>query len=257
MATSLFNKIIYGPVHSRRLGVSLGVNLLPVDAKTCTFNCLYCECGLNTALNSSLPTPEEVKEQLCVTLARIANEGKTLDVITFAGNGEPTMHPDFEEIIDETITLRNTSYPKMKISVLSNSTLIHKPKIFSALNKVDYNILKMDSAIDSTIKLLNQPASASFSRNWLVEHLKKFNGNLIIQTLFLRGTVKDQVIDNTTEEEISAWIAALKEIKPKQVMVYSIDRDTPVNTLEKVTEKELFIIAEKVKKLNIPVIVTA
>jgi len=244
----LFDQIIFGPIHSRRLGLSLGVNLLPVDAKICSFNCIYCECGFNTTIQDfPFPTRAQVSQILSAKLQQMKTEGEIPDVITFAGNGEPTLHPDFEGIIDDTIELRNKFCPTAKVSVLSNSTRIHKPHIFNALNKVDNNILKFDSAIDRTMKLIDQPVGKQISVEWLIEQLKKFDGKLIIQTMFLRGKYQGEIIDNTTDEEINAWLNALKVIRPQQIMIYSLDRDTPVQELQKVSVEELNIIAEKAR----------
>lgn len=244
----LFDQIIFGPIHSRRLGLSLGVNLLPVDAKICSFNCIYCECGFNTTIQDfPFPTRAQVSEILSAKLQQMNTEGEIPDVITFAGNGEPTLHPDFEGIIDDTIELRNKFCPTAKVSVLSNSTRVHKAHIFSALNKVDNNILKFDSAIDRTMKLIDQPVGKQISIKWLIEQLKKFDGKLIIQTMFLRGKYQGESIDNTTDEEITAWLNALEIIRPQQIMIYSLDRDTPVQQLQKVYVEELNIIAEKAR----------
>ncbi|MDD3078714.1 MAG: radical SAM protein [Paludibacter sp.] len=244
----LFDQVIFGPIHSRRLGLSLGVNLLPIDAKICSFNCIYCECGFNTTMQEfSMPTRDQVRDILSEKLKQMSSEGKTPDVITFAGNGEPTLHPDFEGIIDDTIELRDILCPSAKVSVLSNSTRIHKPHVFSALKKVDNNILKFDSAIDHTMRLIDQPLGKHINVEWLVEHLKKFEGKLIIQTMFLKGEYHGEKIDNTTDEEINAWIDALQQIRPYQIMIYSLDRDTPVQNLQKVPVTELKRIAEKVR----------
>jgi len=251
---NLFDQVIFGPIHSRRLGLSLGVNLLPVDAKICSFNCIYCECGFNTTMQEfNFPTRSEVREILARKLGEMVEAGEIPNVITFAGNGEPTLHPDFEGIIDDTITLRNELCPTAKVSVLSNSTRIHKPHIFSALKKVDNNILKFDSAIDRTMKLMDQPVGKQIDVAWLVNQLQKFEGNLIIQTMFLRGEYQGERIDNTTDTEINAWIDALQKIQPKQVMIYSLDRTTPVQQLEKVSVEELKQIAEKVKSAGFEV----
>lgn len=252
----LFDQIIFGPIHSRRLGLSLGVNLLPVDAKICSFNCIYCECGFNTTIQDfPFPTRAQVSEILSAKLQQMKTEGEIPDVITFAGNGEPTLHPDFEGIIDDTIELRNNFCPTAKVSVLSNSTRIHKPHIFNALNKVDNNILKFDSAIDRTMKLIDQPVGKQISVAWLIEQLKKFDGKLIIQTMFLRGKYLGEIIDNTTDEEITAWLNALEVIRPQQIMIYSLDRDTPVQQLQKVNVEELNIIAEKARSRGFDVAV--
>lgn len=244
----LFDQVIFGPIRSRRLGLSLGVNLLPIDAKICSFNCVYCECGFNTTMQESpIPTREQVRLTLDAKLQQMVAAGEIPDVITFAGNGEPTLHAEFEGIIDDTIALRDRYCPSAKVSVLSNSTRIHKPHVFAALNKVDNNILKFDSAIDRTMKLMDQPVGKHIDVDWLVEHLQQFNGNLIIQTMFLRGEVKGEPIDNTTDEEVEAWLAALKKIRPRQVMLYSLDREAPTQTLKKVEVAELQRIADKVK----------
>lgn len=252
----LFDNIIFGPVKSRRLGVSLGVNLLPVDAKICSFDCIYCECGFNTTMQESpLPTREQVYVTLEAKLQEMVAANELPDVITFAGNGEPTLHAQFEGIIDDTITLRDRYCPEAKVSVLSNSTRMHKPAIFRALQRVDNNILKFDSAIDKTVQRLDRPAGKQFSVEWQLEQFKKFNGNLIIQTLFLRGRLADGIIDNTTEEEVSAWLEALQIIRPKQVMIYSIDRETPTKGLEKVSLETLKQIAERARAVGFEVMV--
>lgn len=252
----LFDNIIFGPVKSRRLGVSLGVNLLPVDAKICSFDCIYCECGFNTTMQESpLPTREQVYVTLEAKLQEMAAANELPDVITFAGNGEPTLHAQFEGIIDDTIVLRDRYCPQAKVSVLSNSTRMHKPAIFRALQRVDNNILKFDSAIDKTVQRLDRPVAKLFSVEWQLQQFKKFDGNLIIQTLFLRGKLTDGIIDNTTEEEVTAWLEALKVIHPKQVMIYSIDRETPTKELEKVPVETLQEIAERARAVGLEVMV--
>jgi len=257
MATFLFDEIIFGPVHSRRLGISLGINLLFLDAKFCNFNCIYCECGWtnNKLAKKDFHSRETVAQALENKLKEMAEQNQLPDVITFAGNGEPTLHPDFEAIINDTINIRNKIAPQCKIAVLSNATMLHRKSVFNALNRIDNNILKLDSAIESTVKLINQPLG-TFSINELKEHFKKFDSNFIIQTMFLRGIVNGTEIDNTTEEEVNAWLEIIKETKPKQVMLYSISRDTPLKDLQKVNEDTLNNIAEKVKQLGIDTLVT-
>ena len=229
--TALYNNIIFGPIRSRRLGLSLGVNLLPIESKLCSFDCIYCECGWNDEHPGKrrFNAREDVAQMLDETLARMVAEGTPPDVITFAGNGEPTMHPDFENIINDTIALRDKHCPNAKVSVLSNATQIHREDVRRALLRVDNNILKLDS----------------------VELLKSFAGELIVQTMFLRGEYLGQRVDNTTTEEVEAWLRLIEEIKPKQVMVYSLDRDTPCKTLEKVEKDELREIAARVEALGI------
>jgi len=254
MPTFLFDKIIFGPVKSRRLGVSLGVNLLPLTRKVCNFDCIYCECGWtrNTGIiGEKLPSRMEVYEALEIKLKSMKEKQQTPDVITYAGNGEPTLHPEFPGIIDDSIKLRNKYFPGTKIAVLSNSTAITKPKIRKALLKIDSNILKLDSAFDLTLKIHNQPR-VNLKVEELIRELKQFKGRLIIQTLFLRGTYKGKKIDNTVPEEINAWLKAIEKIKPSEVMIYTISRDTPEGgDLAKVPLAELNRIAALVNKLGI------
>ena len=248
MSTFLFDQTIFGPVISRRLGISLGINLLPNDSKLCSFDCIYCECGWNPEKGTAkaiLPTRIEVKRLLRVKLSEMKDEGELPDVITFAGNGEPTLHPDFAVIIDDTLLIRNELCPGARIAVLSNSTMLHKPKVVEALKKVDDNILKLDSGFVETIRLLDQPVGR-FDLPSVVNNLKQFDGQLIIQTMFIRGNFKGNIIDNTTEPELKAWIAILQQIRPRQVMIYTIARDTPANDLWKVSTEELETIAAQV-----------
>ncbi|HOG36868.1 MAG TPA: radical SAM protein [Paludibacteraceae bacterium] len=248
----LFESVIFGPIKSRRLGISLGVNLLPATAKVCSFNCIYCECGFNfTDPKAHLPSLKELETQLEQTLERMVADNKKLDSITFAGNGEPTMHPQFAAIIDATIRLRNRYYPQTKISVLSNATMLHRPAVVVALNKVDNNILKLDSVIDATVKLINQPVNPKFDITKIIEQQRQFNGNLIVQSLFLKGTYRGQTVDNTTEKEVSAWLNAIDYIRPKLVEIYSLDRIPPISTLQKIDSAVLQQIADRVEKLGI------
>lgn len=258
MSTILFDEIAFGPIHSRRLGISLGINLLPYDGKVCSFDCIYCECGYNKdrRTKSPLPSRENVKLALEHKLQALEKENIVLDVITFAGNGEPTLHPQFSEIIDDTIKLRDQYVPKAKISVLSNAMHIGKENVFDALKKVENNILKLDSAILDTVKLIDCPASPSYTIEKQVELFKKFDGNFILQTMFLKGEHNGKIVNNTTDEEISAWIAIVKETKPQEVMIYTVDRETPEKNLEKVSLEKLKEIAEKVEALGIKTIVS-
>jgi len=256
MATFLFDKIVFGPVKSRRLGISLGINLLPVDAKLCSFDCVYCECGLlSKGAKVKLPSVDEVKAALHQKLSEMSLEGLEPDVITFAGNGEPTIHPDFAEIVEDTIALRNSFFPKAKISVLSNATMLNNKDVFEALKKVDNNLLKLDSGIDATMQLIDNPVNKNITVEKVIATLKKFNGNFILQTMFLRGSVNGIPVDNTTDVELEAWIKAVKEVAPKQIMIYSLDREAPFKTLRKVDQNELNKIAERVRKEGFEVLV--
>jgi wyosine [tRNA(Phe)-imidazoG37] synthetase (radical SAM superfamily) len=255
MSTFLFDEIIFGPVRSRRLGVSLGINLLPTTRKICNFNCLYCECGWTRQSEAEpyhLPSRRDVYDALDQKLSSMRAEGLKPDVITYAGNGEPTIHPDFPGIIDDSIILRNRYFPEARIAVLSNATRISNKAIKDALMKIDQNILKLDSAIDATIALHNQP-SGKINAGELIRQLAEFNGKLIIQTLFLRGKYMGREVDNTTREELEAWLDALKVIRPSEVMIYTISRDTPPEggELNKVPAAELREIAKMVEDLGI------
>lgn len=249
MATFLFDQTIFGPVISRRLGISLGINLLPVDSKLCSFDCIYCECGWNPERKNNravLPARDVVRSLLQQKLLEMAEDSELPDVITFAGNGEPTLHPDFSGIIEDTLQLRDEISPKSRIAVLSNSTTLHKPRVVEALKKVDDNILKLDSGILETIILLNKP-EGRLDLDKLVRQLKQFNGAVIIQTMFLRGTFNGAEVDNTTDFEVEKWIGLLKEIQPLMVMIYSIARDTPAENLYGVPLAELEGIASRVE----------
>jgi len=260
MATFLFDKIVFGPVYSRRLGVSLGINLLPPGRKICTFSCLYCECGHTRKtgiLNEKMPDRESVRQSLFFRLEEMAAFDQHPDVITFAGNGEPTLHPDFPGIIDDTIEVRDTFFPDAGIAVLSNSTTLGDEKIRKALMKTSHRILKLDSAFDSTIRALNQPRIDITARQ-IIDNMKLFKGDLIVQTMFIRGQAGGILIDNTTGEEITAWLDAIKEINPAEVQIYTISRDAPEgNDLSKVPPDELEIIAARVKELGIKTQVSA
>lgn len=251
----LFSSIIYGPIRSRRLGVSLGVNLMPTDAKLCTFDCVYCECGWNQPVSHpQLPTREEVRESLHSQLSIL---NSPLDVITFSGNGEPTLHPEFLGIIQDTCALRDQYCPGAKISVLSNSTQLFREDVVEALRICDNRILKLDSAITSTMRLIDKPVNPSLTVEQIVERLSVFNGDFTLQTCFLTGEYEGRIIDNTTPEELAAWYRAVDYLHPKQVMIYVIDRATPLKTLSKIPLDKMNEIAAPLREKGIEVIVSA
>lgn len=258
MQTVLFHSTIFGPIHSRRLGTSLGVNLSPDDGKVCSFDCLYCEAGFNAQGpgTTGLPSRERVSQLLEEKLRAMKEAGDNLDVITFSGNGEPTLHPDFAGVIDDTIALRNKYFPNVKISVLSNSTRLDNSKVCDALRKVDNNILKLDSAITDTMRLIDRPTSPGFTSEKVIEQLADFGGDCIVQTMILRGSHNGKPVDNSTDEEVDALIEAYRKIKPAEVMLYSIDRKTPEEALVKVEKEELERIAERIRQAGIPVLVS-
>jgi wyosine [tRNA(Phe)-imidazoG37] synthetase (radical SAM superfamily) len=258
MSTLLFDEIVYGPVKSRRLGVSLGINLSPADGKRCTFNCIYCECGLNEERRTKTPAPSrgEVKQALTKKLVEMTAMGLCPDVITFSGNGEPTMHPDFAGVIDDTLEIRDKLCPAAKVAVLSNSTVLHKEEVMQALGKADENLMKLDAASNDLIGQIDQPAIHDFTAEKLIEQLCRFNGKLIIQTIFLKGEHNGVFIDNTCDEDVAQWIEALKKIRPQKVMIYTLSRETPVKTLQKASPETLEQIAEKVRQAGFEVSVS-
>ena len=262
MSTIIYPSPIFGPVHSRRLGISLGINLMPADGKVCSFDCIYCECGFNADHRPILPRPtrEEVADKLEQTLRGMKAEGQLPDVLTFAGNGEPTCHPHFAEIINDTIRLRNQYCPKAKVCVLSNSTMIHRQQVHDALMLVDDNILKLDTVSPTYINKVDRP-NGQYDVSTIIERMKAFNGHIIIQTMFMRGSArvkgedggwKEESVDNTTEEYVIPWLDAVRQIKPQQVMVYTIDRETPARGLEKASREQLDAIRDCVIAAGIP-----
>ena len=282
MSTIIYPSPVFGPVHSRRLGISLGINLLPADGKVCSFDCIYCECGFNEDQRPTLPLPtrEEVAAKLEEKLQQMTAEGQLPDVLTFAGNGEPTCHPHFPEIIDDVIRLRDQYCPKAKVSVLSNSTMIHRQAVHDALMRVDNNILKLDTVDPIYINKVDHP-NGTYDVNLIIDRMKAFNGHIIIQTMFMRGEVRNQEtgvrsqesgdrrqesgdrsqetgvrsresVDNTGEEYVGPWLEAVKAIKPQQVMIYTIDRETPTQGLLKATHEQLDAIRDRVIAAGIP-----
>lgn len=260
MQTVLFNSTIFGPIHSRRLGSSLGINLSPDDGKICSFDCLYCEAGYNSQGigTTGFPSREKVKTLLREKLSEIKKVGESLDVITFSGNGEPTLHPDFGGIIDDTIEARNEFFPDVKISVLTNSTRLENAEVAEALMKIDNPILKLDSAINSTIALLDRPSSSTFTSEKIIPLLSRFGSKAIIQTLLTQGEHNGEKVDNTSTSEINALIEAYRQIAPGSIMLYTIDRPTPEKTLRRIRAEQLQKIAERItSETGIPVQVSA
>jgi len=236
----LFNEIAYGPIHSRRLGTSLGIELMPLEHKLCTFNCVYCECGWNEPVSHpQLPTREQVRAALETRL----KEGLELDVITFSGNGEPTLHPEFLGIIEDTIALRDQYCPKAKVSVLSNSTQLGRPDVVQALRLCDNRILKLDAGTDTMMRRIDLPVNEQLTAETIIGWLQQFDGDFTLQTCFLRGEHNGEVIDNTTPEELNAWYQAVDRLHPKQIMIYVIDRKTPEEHLSKIPREEMESIA--------------
>lgn len=231
-----FDDIVFGPIFSRRLGSSLGVNILPSKGKLCNFDCIYCECGWNKdgIAERKFPLLEDVKEALEEKMSKAASEGVPVDSITFSGNGEPTMHPDFPQIIDATLKCRDKYFPAAKVSVLSNATLIGRPPIAEALMKVDNPILKIDASSDELIGLMNKPVGR-YRLEETIEVMLKFNGNFILQTMFL----KSPDFDTAAPAALEKWMEIVRRVRPREIMVYTIDRETPDKTLQKYTVEEM------------------
>lgn len=250
----LFDQIVFGPIRSRRLGASLGINLLPLDSKLCNFNCIYCECGWNKhgETPSRFYSSDVVLTAIKTRLATLKLENILPDAITFSGNGEPTMHPEFLKIIDGVIAIRDEMCPTIQIAVLSNATRIHLPEIFEALLKIEKPILKLDSAIQETVQLIDQP-QGRYTVNDTLTNLLRFNGRFTLQTMFLKGTYQGKDVDNTSEIEIDAWLKALLYVTPQFVTIYTVDRDTPEQDLHKISKDQLEDIANKARTLGFEV----
>lgn len=254
----LFSEIAYGPIHSRRLGISLGMEIMPLEHKLCTFNCVYCECGWNEPVSHPvLPTREQIKTALETKLQALQKEQTVPDVITFSGNGEPTIHPDFIGIIRDTCALRDTYCPKAKVSVLSNSTQLGRKEVVEALRLCDNRILKLDAATDTMMRRIDKPVNEQLEVKTIIRYLAQFGGDFTLQTCFLRGEHNGEIIDNTTPEELEAWYQAVDELKPKQIMIYVIERKTPEEHLEKISPDEMERIAAPLRQKGYDVIVSA
>lgn len=254
MSTFLFASPVFGPVHSRRLGLSLGVNLLPADGKLCTFDCLYCECGFNAEKRPTLkmPSRELVAERLASRIRSLEAEGRPIDAITFAGNGEPTMHPEFPEIAADAVRIRDELAPRAKLCVLTNATNLLKPQVAEALKQFDLPMLKLDALNLDWIRTVNRP-QCPYDLEKLVLAMKAFGEKCVIQTMFLSGEYEGRSVDNTTDDFVKPWLEALKVIRPKLVSIYSLDRDAPCSTIKKADVKRLAEIARLVEAAGIPV----
>lgn len=231
-----FDEIVFGPIKSRRLGSSLGVNLLPGSGKICNFDCIYCECGWNKdgRTNASMPSFEDVSAALEQKITTLSLSREKVDSITFSGNGEPSLHPDFPAIIDRTIELRDRYFPSAKISVLSNATMTHLESVRMALMKVDNPILKIDAGTDRGVRAVNK-CNSDYSLTKIVENLSHFNGEFILQTMFL----KSKTFDSADLGSLSSWFDIVRKLKPRQIMAYSLDRETPDKELRSYSKEEM------------------
>lgn len=252
-----YDNIAYGPIHSRRLGTSLGINLMPNEQKLCSFNCVYCECGWNPerTIGAKLPTVDQVCEAMEYKLKQMKAEGQTLDVITFSGNGEPTLHPQFLIIVRATRALRDQYFPNAKVTVLSNSTQLGREEVVEALRLCDNRILKLDAGTDEQMHAIDKPVHNELSVERICQWLRTFQGDFTLQTCFVRS--HNGEIDNTTPEQLEAWYRIIADLHPKQVMMYVIDRKTPMEGLERISRERMEEIAQPVRDMGIDVVVTA
>ena len=257
MSTVIYDSPVFGPVHSRRLGVSLGINLLPKGGKVCSFDCIYCECGLNgeRRTKNPLPTPDEVESRLRSKLLEMKQDGLVPDVLTFAGNGEPTLHPHFPEVVDRVRRVRDELCPSAKMSILSNATQIRRPEIREALLLFDNNILKLDTVCPTYINNVDRP-QGHYDVEEQIACMELFKGQCIIQTMLMKGYYEGHDLDNTGEAFVQPYLEALKRIKPRAVMLYTLDRETPVMGLEKATPAAMEAIAARIRELGIEVSVS-
>ena len=231
-----FDDIVFGPIFSRRLGSSLGVNILPSKGKLCNFDCVYCECGWNKdgVADRRFPTFEEIVTAFEDKMSSLSAEGTKVDSITFSGNGEPTMHPDFPKIVDAVLDCRDRFVPQAKVSVLSNACLVGRPSVADALKRVDNPILKIDASSDALVRQINKPVG-HYSLDDIVKALKEFDGNFILQTMFL----KSPDFDTAAPQSLQRWMEIVRELRPREIMVYTIDRETPDKSLGKYTVEEM------------------
>lgn len=254
MSTVLYPSPIFGPVVSRRLGRSLGVNLSPADGKVCSFDCIYCECGLNGdhLPKTKPPKREIVARELELRLQKMAAAGEKLDAITYSGNGEPTSHPQFLDVVKDTCALRDKYFPKAKVCLLTNATHLAKPEIFEAVKLIDKPCLKLDTVDMDYIERIDRP-NCPYRIEDVLARMKALGKDCVIQTMFMKGAFQGKSVDNTTPEYVDPWVKAVVDINPSGVDIYTLARDTPVTGLQKVTKEELEAIADKVRAFGIDV----
>jgi wyosine [tRNA(Phe)-imidazoG37] synthetase (radical SAM superfamily) len=249
----LWDKIAFGPIQSRRLGNSLGINVSPTDVKVCSFDCIYCECGwtLEKSIDPHLFfSVEEITTAIETKLRQCKEAGTPIDSITFSGNGEPTLHPNFDQIIDTLITLRDKYYPKTAITCLSNATQLANEKVLIALQKIENPILKLDAVTEPLFQLINKP-TVPVSVEEIIKKLQKMNGNFVLQTLFFKGEIDGRYFNNADELHLSLWLEVVKQLHPKKVMIYSLDRNTPAQALEKIPMEKLQEIVRQMQTFGI------
>lgn len=248
MSTVLYPSPVFGPVTSRRLGRSLGVNLSPADGKVCSFDCIYCECGLNAERlpKTKPPKRETVARELEARLQKMAANGETIDAITYSGNGEPTSHPDFLNVVKDTCALRDKYFPNAKVCLLTNATHLAKPEIFEAVQLIDRPCLKLDTVDRDYIDYVDRP-NCPYHIEDVIEKMRELGQKAVIQTMFMKGEYQGKSVDNTTEKYVGPWVEAVAKIAPMGVDMYTLARDTPVTGLKKVSKEELEAIADRLR----------
>ena len=251
---SLQTGIIYGPVRSRRLGLSLGINLLPTDYKLCSFNCVYCQYGWTkkatlapTQELADLPGLAAIATAIEAALEQLASAGKTVDSITVCGNGEPTLYPQLAEVIVAAKELRDRYLPQARLAILSNSSTVGDPAVREALDLLDLKIMKFDAGSEEMFRQLNHPRAPIYMGD-IVTGLKELK-NIILQSLFVQGRVT-----NADPDSVGLWAEKVREIRPIGVQVYTLEREPADLRIEKVSLTTLQWIAEQVRwRAGVPV----
>lgn len=256
MSTILFDEMIFGPVESRRFGISLGINLLSSDIKVCNFDCIYCECGYShydlqiaNKFTSETVLLDELNHQFK------AGKYEALDAITYAGNGEPTLHPHFDSIARSIKLLRDKYHPNVKIVLLTNGSTLSSKRFKNAAPWIDEICIKLDAGNQEFFDTINHPLG-KFTLSQLVESIKSLEIPITIQSIFFRGMVNGNQFDNSDPKHVNAWLELIREIRPELVMIYSISRDTALESLEAISKIKLDNIAAKVHKLDINTLVS-
>ncbi|MDO8666925.1 MAG: hypothetical protein Q7J79_09955 [Gemmatimonadales bacterium] len=251
----LWERIINGPMHSRRLGLSLGLNILPPRSKLCTFDCPYCECGFNTpkAHGQRWPSPDLVADALRKTIGFLKERGERgergekgeiggtsglPDWVTFAGNGEPTMHPRFPVVVERVLATRDEVAPGLRVGILSNGLAAGKPSIRGALNRLDARMMKLDPGPTGTVNGL------AYDREPLVRSYLELK-DVIVQAMFVQGPG----FDCGSEESVAEWLGWLERVRPTAVHIYSLDRAPADLAVQPVARDRLDAIADRARSV--------
>ena len=252
MATFLFDKHVFGPVKSRRLGNSLGINLLSTHYKVCDFDCIYCECGWTHHKPDSKKFIEKQKfiQLLETKLSQLERDKIPVDYITYAGNGEPTLHPYFLEIAKKVSELRDQYFPKCSIALLSNGSTLSKEKIKASFAYIEDVILKIDAGHQQLFQLINRP-NEHLQLDDICNNMVNLQGNFIAQSMFLKGNADGVEFDNSDQKVVAKWKEKIQMLRPKYVQIYSISRDTPLESIQPISKERLQNIAEQLENMGI------